>query len=104
MNLNQARTPVANIPRIEKETISNLQFPSSEVLSDKQTIKDRMYALHRATSLGNIHQQKVTLVFEDNQEIKSVRTTIWAITDRKAVLKAGRTIPVQRIHAVHIGD
>lgn len=104
MKINQGKTFVSQIPLIEKETVSFLSFPSTEVLEDKLAIRDRMYALHRATSLGNIHQRKVTIIFEDSEAIKSVRTTIWAITDRKIVLKEGRTIPVQRIHSVNTGD
>lgn len=92
------------ITRIEKESVSELYFPSSEVLENRSLIKDRMFALHRATSLGNIHQRKVVLVFEDKDGLKSVKTTIWAISDRKVILKEGRSIPVQRVHSVKIAD
>lgn len=104
MNLNRTKTVLTQIPLIEKETVSDLFFPQGEVLDDPNLIKDRMFALHRATSLGNIHQRKVTLVFEDDKGLKSVKTTIWAISDRKVILKEGRSIPVQRVHSVNITD
>ena len=100
MRLNQTKTIISNIPLIEKELVSDLKFPTGDVLEDKLAVRERMYALHRATSLGNIHQRKVTIVFEDAEGLKSVRTTIWAISDRKVILKEGRSIPVQRVHSV----
>ncbi len=95
-------TKTASIPLIEKEYISNLKFPGSEVLQDKTSIDERIMTLHRATSLGNLDKHKVTIVFEDESGIKKVRTTIWAMTDRKILLKAGRSIPINRIHTVEI--
>ena len=91
-----------SIPLIEKEVINTLKFPTTEVLLHKQFIEERIFALHRATSLGNLDKHKVTITFEDSEGMKRVRTTIWAITDRKILLKAGRSIPVNRIHSVKI--
>lgn len=88
--------------RIDKEKISELVFPAQEVLSDKTAIEDRKVILHRATSLGNLEKHKVIITFEDAEGIKEVFTTIWAITDNKAILKGGRVLPVQRIHKVVI--
>lgn len=90
------------IPLIEKEIINTLKFPANEVLARKESIEERIFALHRATSLGNLDKHKVTIVFEDSEGLKRVRTTIWAITDRKILLKAGRSIPINRIHSVKI--
>jgi len=91
-----------SIPLIEKENISNLKFPGTDVLSDRNSIEERIMALHRATSLGNLNKHKVTILFEDESGLKRVRTTVWAMTDRKILLKAGRSIPINRIHSVEI--
>lgn len=104
MEMSQGKSIVNQIPRIEKEKVSDLFFPQGEVLENQNLIRERMFALHRATSLGNIHQRKVTLIFEDKDGLKSVRTTIWAISDRKVILKEGRSIPVPRVHSVTISD
>lgn len=90
------------IPLVEKEIINTLRFPTNEVLANKESIQERIFALHRATSLGNLDKHKVTIVFEDSESLKRVCTTIWAITDRKILLKAGRSIPINRIHSVKI--
>ncbi|HAD96260.1 MAG TPA: hypothetical protein DCG19_02580 [Cryomorphaceae bacterium] len=90
------------VPTIEKETINELIFPAQEVLSNRESIRERLFSLHRATSLGNLDKHKVTIIFEDSEGLKKVCTTIWAMTDRKILLKAGRSIPVSRIHSVII--
>lgn len=92
----------SSVPIVEKEMISDLKFPATEVLSDKFSIQDRVNTLHRATSLGNLDKHKVTILFEDSLGLKKVKTTIWALTDRKILLKAGRSIPINRIHSVQI--
>lgn len=47
--------------------------------------------------LGNIHHRKIRIVFQDEEGIKEVRTTIWAADDRFIVLKKGVSIPVDRV-------
>lgn len=91
-----------NVQVIEKELISNLVFPAHEVLADKHSLEERKANLFRATSLGNLESHKVYITFEDAEGLKCVNTTIWAVTDRKAILKGGRSIPVNRIHSVEI--
>lgn len=91
-----------NVPMVEKELIGDLHFPPTEVLGSQHSIEERRNILHRATSLGNLDHHKVTIFFEDSEGLKKVRTTIWAITDRKILLKGGRSIPVERIHSVQI--
>lgn len=102
--MNQDKQLLNQIQLIEKEKVSDLFFPKGEVLDNPNLIRERMFALHRATSLGNIHQRKVNLVFEDKEGLKRVKTTIWAISDRKVILKEGRSIPVPRVHSVSILD
>ena len=94
---------IDSIPLVRKENIHLLTFPTDEVLKDKNAIEQRVAALHHATSLGNLSQHKVDILFEDAEGVKRVKTTIWAITDRKIFLKGERTIPINRIHGVAIG-
>jgi len=93
----------ATIQRIEKESIDQLQFPNQEILKSSDEIAQRKMKLHRATSLGNLQKHKVLIRFEDADGLKEVYTTIWAVTNNKVLLKAGRLIPVHRIRSVEIG-
>ncbi|MDZ7845772.1 MAG: hypothetical protein U5L96_02770 [Owenweeksia sp.] len=90
------------IPLIEKEYVSTLRFPAQEVLKDKESVSNRIAALHHATSLGNLDHHKVSILFEDSEGVKRVNTTIWAITEKRIILKNNRTIPINRIHSVRI--
>lgn len=90
------------VPLIEKEIVGDLKFPSAEVLFDKSAIQQRVAALHHATSLGNLDHHKVNIYFEDSEGLKRVNTTIWAITDKRILLKNGKSIPINRIHEVVI--
>jgi len=87
---------------IQKEIVGELKFPQAEVLIDKSEIQQRVAALHHATSLGNLDHHKVNIYFEDSEGVKRVNTTIWAITDKRILLKNGRSIPINRIHQVVI--
>lgn len=90
------------VQRVEKETVDQLRFPAQEVLHDALSQEERRKVLHHATSLGNLDKHKVLIRFEDQDGLKEVYTTIWAVTDRKVLLKAGKLIPVHRIHSVSI--
>lgn len=85
---------------IEKETVESLYFPNTEVLQSFELIKTRDQQLNKAASLGNLDKFKVKIIFEDFDGRKMVNTTIWALTEKNVVLKAGRTIPINRIHSV----
>lgn len=85
---------------VQKEDISNFSFPNEEVLTDPSTIDARAKTLVRAASLGNLNKFKVKIVFEDNEALKMVNTTIWAASEKNIVLKAGVTIPRHRIHLI----
>lgn len=93
---------IDTIPLIEKEIVGGLHFPKAEVLGDDNSIKHRITVLHHATSLGNLDQHKVNIVFEDNEGLKRVNTTIWALTEQRIILKHNRSIPINRIHSVVI--
>lgn len=86
---------------IEKEKISKLTFPHSEILISTDTILRRRMDLERATTLGNSSKSKVRIFFEDESGPKIVETTIWAATENMAVLKSNTLIPINRISRIN---
>jgi hypothetical protein len=93
---------VSDFELIEKEMIGNLRFPSDEVLTDVERIKERHSDLERAMSLGNLEHSKIKIYFEDETSRKVVETTVWAVTDKRVILKQSVGIPISRIHSVRI--
>lgn len=87
---------------IEKEKIENLKFPSLEVLTDAEKIKERKTDLERALALGNLEHTKIKIFFEDDQSRKVVETTVWGVTDKRVILKQGVVIPIQRVHSIKL--
>lgn len=74
-----------------------MRFPSQPVpLSDEQH-KDIMHKMELATRLGNAEHGKCRIIFEDDEGLKAVETTIWAFDPENIVLKYGMTIPVGRV-------
>lgn len=85
---------------IDKELITSLNFPKTDVLEDKEAILGRKNDLDRALSLGNLEHVKIQIYFEDDMSKKMVETTIWGVTDERVILKQGVVIPVKRIHKI----
>ena len=85
---------------VEKELIAEFYFPREEVLLNTDEIKVRSLAMQRAIRLGNNQKRKVKIIFEDDQAIKKVETTIWAVTEKNILLKRGVAVPINRIHQV----
>ncbi|MBI3509262.1 MAG: hypothetical protein HY064_01260 [Bacteroidetes bacterium] len=86
-----------NAVLIQKEQVSELRFPSSEVLTSTDEIIRRKNELSRALVLGNVDHSKVRILFVDTEGPKMVETTIWAVTELRVVLKSGMVIPINRI-------
>ncbi len=82
---------------IEKENIPSLFFPSNSVERTKEDLKILVRKLRRSMMLGNVHRTKMRIQFEDEDGLKEVRTTIWAVGDRNIVLKKGVLIPINRV-------
>lgn len=83
---------------IEKESITELRFPLTDVLTDKDAKKLRDSELQRALLLGNIEHSKIKIYFEDIDSKKMVETTVWGLTDNRVILKKGIGIPINRIY------
>ena len=90
----------SNYQLIDKEAISELKFPESDVLSTSDAKNERLTDLNRAVSLGNLEQSKIKIYFQDSLSHKVVNTTIWGITDKRVILKKGIVIPIHRVHKV----
>ena len=82
---------------VEKEDIPSLNFPSEAVQRTEKQIKLLKHTLSRSMILGNIHRVKMRITFEDDECVKQVRTTIWAVGDKNIVLKKGVIIPICRV-------
>lgn len=88
----------AEFTTIEKENITALMFPKTDVLDDENEIKRRISEINRALALGNLEHSKIKIFFEDSESKKIVNTTVWAVTDKNVVLKQGIIIPINRIY------
>ena len=80
---------------IEKELIYNLSF-----VEDKSTVNQHPEIKQQildATILGNSEHKKVKIVFQDDESVKQVETTIWASGQKFICLKGGKWIPIHRI-------
>lgn len=91
---------ISALNAIDKELIKGLSFPAESVIHDVELLGELRRKLERATALSNLMRNKSKIVFEDDEGIKVVETTIWATTPTSIVLKHGMTIPIRRIHNV----
>lgn len=82
---------------IEKEEIKNLTFPNESIAKTEEQTRDLNNKLQYAMSLGNLHQTKIKIIFEDSEGLKEVQTTVWVAGDNFISLKGGISIPVRRI-------
>jgi hypothetical protein len=87
---------------VSKESIASSVFPAEEVLTSAEAKKNRQIDLEKATTLGNVEHNKIKIIFQDEEAVKQVETTIWATTDKRIILKGGVVIPINRIHQVRI--
>jgi hypothetical protein len=85
---------------VEKEHISDFEFPTSDVLDSTEKRIFRLKNLHSACEYGNIAQHKVEILFEDFEGKKKVETTLWEVSEKFVFLKHNVTIPVNRILSV----
>ena len=79
---------------IEKEMSSSLSFNGSRKIEQHPNLIDQ---LANATRLGNGYRGKVAILFEDDEGLKRVDTTIWAHGTEYICLKGGVWLPISRI-------
>lgn len=90
------------ISPVQKEDVSQLHFPSEEVLLTSEATEKRRVALEQAVVLGNTYKGKAKIIFEDGEGIKQIETHIWGLTDKRVILKQGIVIPINRILEVKL--
>lgn len=79
---------------IEKENISTLSFKDKSIVNQHPNLKGQ---IENATRLGNGYHAKVSILFQDDEGVKRVDTTIWAHGNKYICLKGGVWLPVSRI-------
>jgi fructose-bisphosphate aldolase class 1 len=82
---------------VEKEVVPHLKFKKDTIIKQQDGLMER---LMEATKLGNIHKGKVVIIFEDDEGIKQVETTIWATGLKYICLKGGIWLPIASIHKI----
>ncbi|MCT4622659.1 MAG: hypothetical protein N4A46_03470 [Schleiferiaceae bacterium] len=87
---------------IEKEIIGGLNFPVEDILKSQKEKENRARKLAMALRLGNLERHKVWIDFQDSKGMHRVYTTIWSLTEKFAILKSNRRIPISRILDVRI--
>ena len=86
-----------NFQKVEKEEISTLHFPATDVLENNEKRLERNQKLLRASILGNLEKEKCKILFRSDKGVKYVETTIWAVTDKYVCLKGGVAILISAI-------
>ena len=84
---------------IEKELIPSLSFTDASVIEQYPELSKQV---QKAIRLGNTHKRKVKIVFQDDEGIKKVDTTLWASGSKFVCLKGGVWIPMNRLIEIEI--
>jgi hypothetical protein len=84
----------AYIETVTKEQIPKLHCTNDEVLHTDGDIKARYISLQQAAHLSRNFYYKAKIVFETQEGLKEVRTTVWATTDQYILLKGGVSLPI----------
>ncbi len=92
----------AAVSPVQKEEVSQLNFPNEDVLSGFEATEKRRKDLEQAVVLGNTYKGKTKIVFADSEGVKQIETHIWGLTDKRVILKQGIVIPIHRIHEVKL--
>ena len=85
---------------IPKERIPSLTFPRQPVPLSDEEHREIMHKMEQATKLGNAEHGKCRIIFQDDEGLKAVETTIWAYDPENIVLKHGMSIPVGRVVSI----
>ena len=82
---------------VEKETIPTLSFKDKGRIEQHPNLRKQ---IDKATILGNTHRRKVSILFQDDDGMKRVDTTIWASGTKFVCLKGGIWIPISRLKEI----
>ncbi len=84
---------------IEKGIIPTLLFRKPILLEQQEGLMEK---LMEATKLGNIHHGKIAIIFQDDEGLKRVETTVWATGLKYICLKGGVWLPISRIKEIQM--
>lgn len=79
---------------IEKELVKELSFKTPVKIKQDPDLRRH---LDEATRLGNGYHTKVGIIFQDDQGLKRINTTIWATGSKYICLKGGMWLPIDHI-------
>jgi hypothetical protein len=82
------------IQEIQKEQVPGCTFAKRSSIEQESSLRSQ---LHQAMILGNTHRGKVSIVFCDDEGLKKVTTTVWAVGEKFITLKGGVWIPISKI-------
>jgi len=85
---------------VTKEDIPRLKIPNKEVLINPEDIRRRTIDLNNAMKLGNNEHNKVKLIFQSEEGIMMVETTVWEVTQNYVILKSNTHVPIRSVHQV----
>lgn len=84
---------IEKIALIEKEEIGNYKvIKAKEDHTEMLTLK-----LKNALRLGNEFKTKSTIIFQTDDGLKRIETTIWTLTDGYLQIKSGVVIPLNSL-------
>lgn len=79
---------------IQKEQIPRLNFKKNIQIEQDKKLKEKLY---EAMRLGNTFRGKTRIIFQDDEGLKQVETTVWATGASYIALKGGVWLPINRI-------
>jgi hypothetical protein len=82
------------IQEIQKEQVPQCTYAKLSSIKQESSLGSQ---LHNAMILGNTHRGKVSIVFCDDEGLKKVTTTVWAVGEKFITLKGGVWIPISKI-------
>jgi hypothetical protein len=87
--------------KIDKYNLDQVTYAKREVLEDQEEREDRLREIQRGMRLGNTHKLHSRIIFEtEDGEIIETEATIWAVTEKRVMLKNDLSIPIRCIYSV----
>ena len=87
--------------KIDKYDLNQITYTKREVLDDHEEREDRLREIQRGMRLGNTHKLPTRIIFETEEgDIKETEATIWAVTEKRVLLKNDLSIPIRSIFSV----
>ncbi len=83
---------------VDKDKLTSLVFPKSDVLCKKEAMQQRIAELKLALSFGNLDYFKIKIYFADNKSKKVVEANVCGVTEERVILNHGVGIPINRIY------